>query len=185
MSKSARYAELNSWLLQDLAPQDLGNINEVKVSNYIAQSLGLDGWKNVIEIYRAEPSFPAAKANTFSLEPYGGAITDGRPDININNAFIHRQVDTDFVIDSFYGTGSGEQQKAEEWRDRFATFLRGPNGFSNGQVYQNYPEPDLKDWEQAYFAEALPRLREVKRQVDPPSTQYPEGFFHFPQSIRP
>jgi hypothetical protein len=152
------------------------------VSNYVARKLAVADWAEVVDYFLKAPSFPAAHANTLTLEPYGGRIaeTSARTD----NAFMHRDVDMNFAIDSFFGT---EEQRpaAQAWLQRYTDFLRGPLGRSNGEVYQNYPEPDLINWREAYFGKNFDRLLKLKQKVDPPSEVFPKGFFTFPQSIFP
>ncbi|MEU3255607.1 FAD-dependent oxidoreductase [Streptomyces sp. NPDC006997] len=48
---------------------------------------------------------------------------------------------------------------------------------SSGESYLNFPNPDLGDWRQAYYAENYSRLLAVKRRYDAPD------FFRHPQSI--
>ncbi|MEV7547939.1 BBE domain-containing protein, partial [Streptomyces sp. NPDC089915] len=45
------------------------------------------------------------------------------------------------------------------------------------QAYQNFLDPALKDWAHAYYGEALPKLRRIKRTYDP------DRFFDFPHAI--
>lgn len=182
LDREGTYAFLNGFLLADLEPKDLGAIYELKVSNYIAKPLAVTDWQEVVKIFSKSPGFKAGHANTLVLEPYGGKIAEKSP--RTDNAFIHRDVDMNFVIDSFYGPPD-EKPAAEVWLKLFADFLRGPNGRSNRQVYQNYPEADLVDWREAYFAGAFARLLQIKGDVDPGTAIYPNGFFSYPQSIKP
>jgi hypothetical protein len=67
-----------------------------------------------------------------------------------------------------------DRRAAEAWADDgFAVIER----HSSGEAYQNFIDPRLDTWRQAYYAENYTRLAEVKRTYDP------HGFFRFAQSI--
>lgn len=67
-------------------------------------------------------------------------------------------------------------ERALAWQDGFYAELA---RFARGGAYQNFSDPSLDDWAEAYYGPNLPRLREIKRAVDP------DNVFHFAQSIPP
>jgi FAD/FMN-containing dehydrogenase len=93
------------------------------------------------------------------------------------SAYVHR--DAQFYLAFWVGLerdlpGDDPRRAAEAWADEgFAVIDR----YSGGEAYQNFIDPRLDNWRQAYYAENYARLAEVKRIYDP------HGFFRFAQSI--
>lgn len=102
------------------------------------------------------------------LDAYGGAINRVHA---ADTAFVHR--DALFSI-QYFSTWTGNGSNDLHWiRNLYAAMRPYVSGFA----YQNYIDPELKSWKQAYYGSNLHRLTEIKRKHDP------HGFFHFPQSI--
>lgn len=96
-------------------------------------------------------------------DAYGGAINRIGPDAT---AFLHR--DPLFCIQS-YGAGA-----TADWIEQAAAKMR-PH--VSGMAYQNYIDPSLPGWEQAYYGRHLPRLKATRERIDP------HHYFNFPQAI--
>jgi hypothetical protein len=107
------------------------------------------------------------------FDGYGGAINRVAPG---ETAFVHRSA----IACAQYSVSFGGPSPApsltaaahtwlENTQNDFAPFARGS--------YQNYIDPSLPDWAEAYYGTNLPRLRTVKRRYDP------DDVFHFAQSI--
>jgi len=175
IDKTDTYANLNEALLDVLPgippPPHGQGVYEAKQASYIARPLGADGWQRVIDFYGSTPN----QYNIVVIEPYGGAISAYPVE---DSAFVHRAVDMDFFVDSFWvGQPDGpERKRAEEWLARYLEVVR---PWSNGHVYQDYPVRDLADYRSAYWADAFPSLLAVKQKYDP------GNLFDFEQSITP
>ncbi|MFD9123422.1 FAD-binding oxidoreductase [Kitasatospora sp. NPDC059571] len=109
-----------------------------------------------------------------AFDALGGAINRvGAAD----TAFVHRdglftaQYTANFPVGV---TGGTDADRSWSWLDGVWTAMR---PYASGQAYQNYVDPRLDGWEQAYYGANADRLRSVKRAYDP------TGVFRFPQAV--
>jgi len=106
------------------------------------------------------------------FDSYGGAINQVAPD---STAFVHRDALACIEYSVSWGPAASAavMAAADTWlqdtQGRLAPYSQG--------AYQNYIDPTLVDWQQAYYGSNLPRLVDVKRSYDP------DDVFHFAQSI--
>jgi FAD/FMN-containing dehydrogenase len=114
-----------------------------------------------------------ALGGALAFDGFGGAINAVPPDAT---AFVHRDAIAQLQIDASWGAGTSNATVAtiQSWLDHTASALA---PYVNGQAYQNYIDPTLADWKQAYYASNLARLERVKRAYDP------DDVFSFAQSI--
>lgn len=119
------------------------------------------------------PGSTNVSAVGLTLFAWGDAM--GRPSATAT-AFVHRDASWLAVI----GTSWGRNDDATvvganlEW---LAGFSAAMDPYTTTESYQNFTDPALADWQEAYYGVNLPRLVEVKRAVDP------HDLFRFPQSI--
>ncbi len=94
------------------------------------------------------------------LDLMGGAIARVAPDAT---AFVHRNA---LFSAQYYLPGMAPDQVAAA--RAVATGLRtAMSPWSSGEAYQNYLDPDLADWPQAYYGANWARLVQVKAAYDP------------------
>jgi FAD/FMN-containing dehydrogenase len=109
------------------------------------------------------------------LDSLGGAVNRVRPGAT---AFVHRNAlfMAQYTTDWYAGATAAGISNQRAWIRRFWSAMR---PYASGQAYQNYVDPDLANWRQAYYGANYPRLAAVKRKYDP------AGLFTFPQAITP
>jgi hypothetical protein len=107
-----------------------------------------------------------------AFDAYGGAINRVAAS---ETAFVHRdKLACIQATCSWTGyTPASVINAGEEWLTWLGTNVFNP---ATG-AYQNYIDPTLNNWQDAYYGENLPRLVKVKRKYDP------DGRFSFAQSI--
>jgi len=103
----------------------------------------------------------------------GGKINETDPTAT---AFVHRT--SEWIMDVGLNWGATDPPalvaRNRAWQDRFYDAIR---PFSTGGAYQNFIDPSLRDWRNAYYRENLKRLEGIKQQIDPGRV------FDFPQAI--
>jgi FAD/FMN-containing dehydrogenase len=97
------------------------------------------------------------------LDALGGAVNRRRPSAT---AFVHRRQRLHCAYLSFWGPNDPPAMAAacRAWTREIHAALR---PYASGFAFQNYIDPELADWERAYFGANGPRLRAVKRRYDP------------------
>ena len=108
-----------------------------------------------------------------AFDAYGGAINAVAPDAT---AFVHRDALCQLQLSGSWGAGASSELTAAvaDWLAETAAAIA---PYTNGQSYQNYIDPTLADWQQAYYGSNLPRLAQIKRAYDP------DDVFSFAQSV--
>ena len=102
------------------------------------------------------------------IDAYGGALNRIAPGAT---AFVHRN---QLASIQYFAAGNGAS--ARGWINGARKALAPA---VSGQAYVNYIDPQLANWQTAYYGTNLARLRIVKKKYDP------HTLFHFAQSIRP
>jgi FAD/FMN-containing dehydrogenase len=97
------------------------------------------------------------------LDALGAAVNRPAADAT---AFVHRAELLHCAYLSFWGTADppAQAQDCAAWVRRVHGAMR---PYASGSAYQNYIDPELADWQQAYFGSNLARLQRVKRRYDP------------------
>ena len=118
--------------------------------------------------FKAVVDARGANSGALLIDAYGGALNRVSPTAT---AFVHRRT---LASIQYFAAGNGASARA--WVNASRHALRGA---VSGAAYVNYIDPDLANWQHAYYGANLARLRTVKRRYDP------HNLFHFAQSIRP
>ncbi|GAA1226125.1 FAD-binding oxidoreductase [Kitasatospora nipponensis] len=129
----------------------------------------------VAAVARYARTAPQGGSSSVAFDSLGGAVNRVRP---TDTAFVHRsglflaQYIANYASPGA-GSGAGVDQSQAWLQDVWSTM----RPYASGEAYQNYVDPHLADWEQAYYGANAPRLRGIKRTYDP------DGLFRFPQGI--
>ncbi|MGW7367046.1 FAD-binding oxidoreductase [Streptomyces sp. NPDC054841] len=138
-----------------------------------SEPLSHSGWSEVMSAFDADRR--AGQARYLDLHMFGGAANDPA---RTDTAYVHRDalfsVNYRVLINDPAQNTAENRAVATRWVDNgFATI----DPLSNGESYQNWMDPALRDWKQSYYAENQSRLATVKAKYDP------HRFFAFAQGI--
>ncbi|HEY0935582.1 MAG TPA: FAD-binding oxidoreductase, partial [Trebonia sp.] len=115
----------------------------------------------------------AGAVGGIAFDALGGAVNRVKPGAT---AFVHRNAlfSAQYTTDWKTGAGSLGVSNQLTWLRKYWSSMR---GYASGQAYQNYVDPDLANWKQAYYGANYPRLSAIKKKYDP------TRLFTFPQAI--
>ena len=141
-------------------------------SNYIDATMPSAGLQAVVDAVAGLAQSQPGSGGGMVFDSYGGVINDVSPD---STAFVHRDALACIEYSVSWGPAASAavMAAAGTWLQDTQVQLA---PYSQG-AYQNYIDPTLVDWQQAYYGSNLPRLVDVKQSYDP------DDVFHFAQSI--
>jgi FAD/FMN-containing dehydrogenase len=162
-------AELGSKLSEEQGRLEQGHL--FSKSEFLRQPLSTESIDALVGLFAAGRR--RGHKRELAFLPWGGMYNRVRSDAT---AFVHRDelflLKHAVVLDPM--SSPPERDAARGWLSSSWGLVH-PRG--SGGVYPNFPDPDLEDWERAYYGSNLKRLVSVKRKYDP------DNLFRFQQSI--
>jgi FAD/FMN-containing dehydrogenase len=140
-----------------------GSINRtafVASSDFFDATLPSDGIQAMLA---AMDSLQAGSSVLVIMDLMGGAIGRVAPDAT---AFVHRNAvfSAQYYIASSSGMSVTRMSQAQDIVSGLRTTMA---PWSSGEAYQNYLDPRLANWQQAYYGANYARLQQVKTAYDP------------------
>ena len=144
-------------------------------SDYFTAPLSAAGINTLLAGIVALQRVAGAKGGVggIAFDALGGAVNRVSPGAT---AFVHRNAlyGAQYTTDWTNGASSTGINNQHTWLRKYWSSMR---PYASGQAYQNYIDPDLTNWQQAYYGGNYARLVAVKKKYDP------TGLFTFPQAI--
>lgn len=165
--------EFDYWPAQDFLHEKGETTWYQERSAFVTAPFGEDALGAALEHLRSKPAVSGYCDLRFFQT--GGAVSaPGWRD----TAFVHRDSRWLMVVGLYWDQNDQEDAlrmaRAHAWQDSFYDRMR---PLAGGGAYQNFTDPSLADYRQAYYGKNLERLADIKHRADPP------GLFRFPQSI--
>ncbi len=165
--------DVTYWEGRDLLADNEGPSAYAERSTYAPGPISSEGLAVFASMLRRRPATVGPSSGTAKVFSWGGAINGVRPDAT---AFVHRDALALLSLGAGWATDErpSSVRRLLDWLDEFFAAMR---PYTSRSSYQNFIDPALRDWPQAYYGDNLGRLVDVKRRVDP------GGLFHFAQGI--
>jgi FAD/FMN-containing dehydrogenase len=157
------------------AQGQLSRASEYAKSDFFTKPLSSHGIGTLlagVESFQQVSGAPGASGG-IAFDALGGAINRVAPGAT---AFVHRTAlfDAQYTTTWPVGSASAEVARQHAWQQSFWQSMR---PYASGQAYQNYIDPNLANWRQAYYGANYTRLTHVKAAYDP------HRVFNFPQAV--
>ncbi len=128
-------------------------------SDYVAAPLPAEAIRTAIDWIERWPGSTDPNGAAMQMDAHGGAINRVAPDAT---AYVHR--DSLFSIQYLtYWRQQDSPRVADANLHWIRNFYAAMRPHVSGYAYQNYIDPDLRDWQHAYYGTNFPRLVDIKR----------------------
>ncbi len=144
-------------------------------SDFFSQPLSSNASAAVIHYAEQGHATRGLVHGSITFDAFGGAI--GRV-ASHDTAFVHRGALFNAQYLAYWKDG-GSGEAGENSLAWLRSFHRAMRPHANGGAYVNYIDPELVDWQQAYYGSNYKRLQRVKARYDP------DWLFKLPQGISP
>ena len=153
LSRSSEYAK-SDFFTRPLTSQGIGTL--------------LSGMESLQQVSGA-----SGGSGGIAFDALGGAVNRVAPGAT---AYVHRNAlfQAQYTTNWPLGSGAAGVARQHVWQ---RAFWRSMRPYASGQAYQNYIDPDLTNWRQAYYGANYTRLTQVKAAYDP------DRVFAFPQAV--
>ena len=160
----------------------LSRASEYAKSDFFTKPLSSQGIGTLlsgVEAFQRAGGAPGASGG-IAFDALGGAVNRVAPGAT---AFVHRnalfqaQYTTTWPVGSAAAVAAAAAaavSRQHAWQQSFWQSMR---PYASGQAYQNYIDPALTNWRQAYYGANYTRLTQVKARYDP------DRVFTFPQAV--
>ncbi len=153
----------------------LSRASEYAKSDFFTKPLSSHGIGTLlsgVESFQRVAGAPGASGG-IAFDALGGAVNRVAPGAT---AFVHRNAlfQAQYTTTWPVGSAAAAVGRQHAWQQSFWQSMR---PYASGQAYQNYIDPALTNWRQAYYGANYTRLTQVKAKYDP------DRVFTFPQAV--